>query len=143
MSPSIALLVYTQVLPPSARAYLCMYRNKQRASTRTWLSSPMGDVGRARLRMRCVGALYRTMPDPSVGWASCKRDKPVNSSDRATRDRVARACTSSLFFFCLYSYVLLMRVRANSYVFIAYPSQGKKNLRGRNKQLGWRPRQPM
>ena len=101
----------------------------------------MGDVGRARLRMRCVGALYRPMPDPSVGRASSKRDKPVNSSsDRATRDRVARACTS--FFFCLYSYVL-MRVRANSYVFIAYPSQGEKNLRGRNKQLGWRPRQPM
>ena len=141
MSPSIALLVYTQVLPPSARAYLCMYRNKQRASTRTWLSSPMGDVGRARLRMRCVGALYRPMPDPSVGWSSYKRDKQVNkSSDRATRDRVARACTSS--FFCLYSYVL-MRVRANSYLFIAYPSQGEKNLRGRNKQLGWRPRQPM
>ena len=57
----------------------------------------MGDVGRARLRMRCVGALYRPMPDPSVGWASYKRDKPVNSSDRATRDRVARACTSSFF----------------------------------------------
>ena len=70
------------------------------------------------------------MPDPSVGWASYKRDKQVNSSDRATRDRVARACTRS--FFCLYSYVL-MRVRANSYVFIAYPSQGEKNLRGRNK----------
>ena len=142
MPPSIALLVYTQVLPPSARSYLCMYRNKQRASTRTWLSSPMSNVGRARLRMRCVGALYRPMPDPSVGRASSKRDKPVNSSsDRATRDRVARACTS--IFFCLYSYVL-MRVRANSYVFIAYPSQGeKKNLRGRNKQLGWRPRQPM
>jgi len=100
----------------------------------------MGDVGRARLRMRCVGALYRPMPDPSIGWASYKREKPVNSSDRATRDRVARACTS--IFFCLYSYVL-MRVRANSYVFIAYPSQGEKNLRGRNKQLGWRPRQPM
>ena len=83
----------------------------------------MGDVGRARLRMRCVGALYRPMPDPSVGWASYKRDKQVNSSDRATRDRVARACTSS--FFCLHSYVLV-RVRANSYVFIAYPSQGKK-----------------
>ena len=84
----------------------------------------MGDVGRARLRMRCVGALYRPMPDPSVGWASYKRDKQVNSSDRATRDRVARACTSS-FFFCLYSYAL-MRVRANSYVFIAYPSRGGK-----------------
>ena len=98
MPPSIALLVYTQVLPPSARSYLCMYRNKQRASTRTWLSSPMSNVGRARLRMRCVGALYRPMPDPSVGWASSKRDKPVNSSsDRATRDRVARARTSFFF----------------------------------------------
>ena len=58
----------------------------------------MGDVGRARLRMRCVGALYRPMPDPSFGWASYKHDKQVNSSDRATRDRVARACTSSFFF---------------------------------------------
>ena len=96
VSPSIALLVYTQVLPPSARAYLCMYRNKQRTSTRTWLSSPMGDIDCARLRMRCVGALYRPMPDPSVGWASYKLDKQVNSSDRATSDRAARACTSSL-----------------------------------------------
>ena len=58
----------------------------------------MGDVGRARLRMRCVGALYRPMPDPSFGWASYKHDKQVNSSDRATRDRVARACTSRFFF---------------------------------------------
>ena len=60
----------------------------------------MSNVGRARLRMRCVGALYRPMPDPSVGRASSKRDKPVNSSsDRATRDRVARACTSIFFAF--------------------------------------------
>ena len=58
----------------------------------------MSDVGRARLRMRCVGALYRPMPGPSVGWASYKRDKQVNSSERATRDRVARACTSRFFF---------------------------------------------
>ena len=36
------------------------------------------------------------MPDPSVGWASYKLDKQVNSSDRATSDRAARACTSSL-----------------------------------------------
>ena len=32
--------------------------------------------------------------------------------------------------FRLYSYVL-MRVRANSYVFIAYPSQGKKTFVGK------------
>ena len=56
----------------------------------------MSNVGRARLRMRCVGALYRPMPDPSVGWASYKLDEQVNSSDRATSDRAARACTSSL-----------------------------------------------
>ena len=99
MSPSIALLVYTQVLPPSARAYLCMYRNKQRTSTRTWLVISDGRyIDCARLRMRCVGALYRPMPDRSIGWASYKREKPVNSSDRATCDRVARACTSSSLF---------------------------------------------
>ena len=134
MSPSIALLVYRQVLPPSARAYLCMYRNKQRASTRTWLSSPMGNIGCARLRMRCVGALYRPMPDPSIRWASYKREKPVNSSDRATCDRVARAYTSSFFFFLSLFPPLLVCPHAcasqlftcNSYVFIAYPSQGEK-----------------
>jgi len=133
VSPSIALLVYTQVLPPSARAYLCMYRNKQRTSTRTWLSSPMGDIDCARLRMRCVGVLYLPMPDRSIGWASYKREKPVNSSDRATCDRVARACTSSSLFppllVCPHACASQL-FTCNSYVFIAYPSQGEY-LRGK------------
>jgi len=44
-----------------------------------------------------VTELVLPMPDRSIGWASYKREKPVNSSDRATCDRVARACTSSFF----------------------------------------------
>ena len=50
---------------------------------------------RARLRMRRVVALYWPMPGPSVGWASYRLDKQVNS-DRSTIDRAARACTGSL-----------------------------------------------
>ena len=95
MSPSIALLVNTQVLPPSARAYLCMYRSKQTREHANLAVIPAERYSRARLRMRCVVGLYRPMPDPSVGWASYTLDKQVNS-DRATSDRAARACTSSL-----------------------------------------------
>ena len=40
--------------------------------------------------------------------------------------------------FRLYSYVL-MRVRANSYVFIAYPSQGKKTFVGEINNLAGVP----
>ena len=95
MSPSIALLVYKQVLPPSARTSLCMYRSKQTSEHASLAGIPNDRCSRARLRMRCVVALYRPMPGPSVGWASYKRDKQVNS-DRPTIDRAARACTSSL-----------------------------------------------
>ena len=95
VSPSIALLVYTQVLPSSARTSLCMYRSKQTSEHANLAGIPDERCSRARLRMRRVVAPYRPMPVPRVGWASCKRDKRVNS-DRSTIDRAARACTSSL-----------------------------------------------
>ena len=73
-----------------------MYGGKQTSEHANLAGIPNDRCSRARLRMRCVVALYRPMPDPSVGWASYKLDKQVNSSDRATSDRAARACTSSL-----------------------------------------------
>ena len=96
MSPSIALLVYTQVLPPSADTSSRMYGSKQTSEHANLAGIPNDRCSRARLRMRCVVALYRPMPDPSVGWASYKLDKQVNNNDRSTSDRVARACTSTL-----------------------------------------------
>ena len=94
MSPSIALLVSTQVLSPFARTSLCIYRGKRTSEHANLADIPNDRFSSARLQMRCVVALYRPMPGPSVGWASYKRDKQVKS-DGPTIDRAARACTSS------------------------------------------------
>ena len=134
---SIALPVYTQVLPPSAHAYLCMYRSKQTSEHANLAVISDERCSRARLRMRCVVALYRPMPDPSVGWASYKLDKQVNSSDRATSDRAARACTSSFAFTRMSSCVCEPTLTSSSRT----PAE-EKTFVGK-KRLGWRPRQPM
>ena len=104
MSPSVALLVYTQVQPPSARTSSCMYGSKQTSEHANLAGFPNDRCSRARLRMRCVDALCRPMPGSSIGWASYKLDKQVNS-DRSTIDRAARTCTSSFPFTRMSSYV--------------------------------------
>ena len=78
-------------------SYICMHVREHVTSEHANLAGiPNDRCSRARLRMRCVVALYRPMPGTSLGL-SYKLDKQVNS-DRSTIDRAARTCMSGFAF---------------------------------------------